>query len=232
MWYFLLSRRFKNLFETSKFRFLFIHSFVPIIFFSYSSLQGKLADPNWLSGSYIALYIFLAAYFYYLLQKSKKFFPIVCISLSHIVVFSLIIFFLLFQKHQFSFVSENLAKRFNDANGWREIAEQTESLLQEKEKSLPDYIITKHYQTGGALAFYLSGYPDYYVTQREERELVSKEKITQSRALVFIRDYALDDVGKIKKIFPQKWEHLGDIEAVINGKKIRKFQVWLKQAAL
>ena len=136
MWYFLLSRRFKNLFETSKFRFLFIHSFVPILFFSYSSLQGKLADPNWLSGSYIALYIFLAAYFYYLLQKSKKFFPIVCISLSHIVVFSLIIFFLLFQKHQFSFVSENLAKRFNDANGWREIAEQTESLLQEKEKSL------------------------------------------------------------------------------------------------
>ena len=232
VWYFLLSRRFKNLFETSKFRFLFIHSFVPILFFSYSSLQGKLADPNWLSGSYIALYIFLAAYFYYLLQKSKKFFPIVCISLSHIVVFSLIIFFLLFQKHQFSFVSENLAKRFNDANGWREIAEQTESLLQEKEKSLPDYIITKHYQTGGALAFYLSGYPDYYVTQREERELVSKEKITQSRALVFIRDYALDDVGKIKKIFPQKWEHLGDIEAVINGKKIRKFQVWLKQAAL
>ena len=63
----------------------------------------------------------------------------------------------------------NLAKRFNDANGWREIAEQTESLLQEKEKSLPDYIITKHYQTGGALAFYLSGYPDYYVT-REKKE--------------------------------------------------------------
>ena len=71
VWYFLLSRRFKNLFETSKFRFLFIHSFVPILFFSYSSLQGKLADPNWLSGSYIALYIFLAAYFYHWKQRNS-----------------------------------------------------------------------------------------------------------------------------------------------------------------
>ena len=50
-----------------------------VSFFSYSSLQGKLADPNWLSGSYIALYIFLAAYFYYLLQKSKKFFIPYCL---------------------------------------------------------------------------------------------------------------------------------------------------------
>ena len=79
-----------------------------------------------------------------------------------------------------SFVSENLAKRFNDANGWREIAEQTESLLQEKEKSLPDYIITKHYQTGGALAFYLSGYPDYYVTQRKRISFQRKNHSIQS----------------------------------------------------
>ncbi len=232
VWYFLLRGRFKELFEKSKFRFLLVHSLVPIFFFSYSSLQGKLADPNWLNGAYISLYIFLASYFYYLLQKSKFFLPIACISLSHLVLFLMMVFFLLFQKYQFSFVSERLAERFNDANGWRMVALQSENLLHENAKSLPEYIITKHYQTGGALAFYLSGYPDYYVTQREERELVSKEQITHSRALVFIRDYALDDVEKIKKIFPQKWEYLGDVEAVLNGKKIRKFQVWLKQPAL
>ena len=120
----------------------------------------------------------------------------------------------------------------NETNGWQIISKKTQKLFKENNKILPQYIITKHYSSGAAISLYLPTHPKYYTTQREKRRLVSKEKITQSRALVFIRDYALDDVGKIKKIFPQKWEYLGDIEAVITGKKIRKFQVWLKQAAL
>ena len=147
-WYFLLRGRFKNLFETSKFRFLLVHSLVPILFFSYSSIKGRLADPNWLNGSYIALYVFLAGYFYFLLQKSKKTFSIVCISLSHLVVFSLLVVFLLFQKHQFSFFPADLTERMNETNGWQIISKKTQKLFKENNKILPQYIITKHFFLG------------------------------------------------------------------------------------
>ena len=192
-------------------------------------MKGKIADPNWLAGSYISIFLFLAKYFSFLWEKRKKFFVSCCFFFSYGMLLFLTVFWLLFQYYQFSFVSPALQKRLNEANGWKETALEVEKIFQMRNKELPYYVITKHYQTGAAFAFYLSNNPKYYATQKASRELVKKETVAKNRAVILIRSSVPDDVEKIKKIFPQKWTYLGGIETIIRGNKLRQFQVWLKE---
>lgn len=222
-WYYFFRGKFNELFPKATARFLILHTLIPIVFFSYSSFKGKLADPNWLNGAYISLYLLLA----YCWQNSK--FKYFIVGLANLLMVGVVVFILLFHQYQFDFVGSNLSKRLNENNGWDTIAQQTETHLQHKNLALPAYIITKHYSTGAAISFYLSNEPDYYVTQRAERELVSFETITNSRALVFIRSEVLIDINKIRKIFPQEWSYVGEVEARQKGKVLRKFQLWYKQ---
>lgn len=216
-----------SFFNKSKFLLIALHSTIPIIFFSYSSFTGKIADPNWMAAAYISLFLLLAKYFSYLWQANKKKLIFFCYCISYSTVVFLTIFSLLFWHYQFSFIPNTLATRMNEVNGWPQTAKKIETLFAQKNIPLPHYLITKHYQTGGALAFYLK--IKYYVTQKEKRELVSKKTITKNKAMIIIRSYAPEDVQKIQKIFPQKWTYLGDVDAIFQKKKLRTFQVWYKE---
>ena len=136
---------------------------------------------------------------------------------------------LLFTRYQFSFISPILANKLNESNGWKEIATEIKYLLKEKNLALPDYLITKHYQTGGAIAFYLGEDIKYYVIQKAKRELVKKQTIAENEAIVVIRSQVPEDKGKIEKIFPQKWLYLGEVKGRVQGKVLRSFQAYLKQ---
>ena len=227
-WWVLIKHKQFNFFASSKFSLILIHSIIPVVFFSYSSLTGKIADPNWMAASYISVFLLLAKYCYHLIQQGKKYFVILSFSFSYITLVSLTIFILLFQHYQFSFVPKTIAGRLNEANGWKEFALSVEKVFQEKNKKLPQYLITKHFHTGAAVSFYLTGQPTNYVTQRDEREFVDKKTIAQNRAIILIRSQFPEDVAKIQKIFPQKWTYMGEIAAIFRGKKLRAFQVWLK----
>ena len=218
-----------SFFNKSTFSFIALHSIIPIIVFSYSSFRGKIADPNWMAASYISLFLLLAKYFCFLWQKNKK--NLVCFyyGCSYLITILITVFSLFFWYYQFSFVPPVLAKRLNEGNGWQQTADGIKILFEKKNIPLPPYIITKHYQTGAALAFYLLKKNKYYVSQRELRELVRKETISKNQAIIAIRSYALDDIEKIQKIFPQKWTYLGVVDAIFRGKNLRTFYIWYKQ---
>ena len=230
-WYFLIKKKFHSLLENNQTKFFFFQIIIPLLLFSYSSMRGRIADPNWINGVYIALYIFLARYFYICIAKKKKKYPIFLIVLSHIVIIGVTSFILLFQNYQFSFVNNTFASRLNESVGWKQITSKIKPLLSQKGETVPNYIISKHYSTGAAISFYLPNHPLYYTTQRPERKIVSISKVKFSRALVLIRTTVPEDLEKIQKIFPQKWEYMGNIEAVIRNRVIHSFQVWIKLPA-
>ena len=85
-WFALLKKKKQLSFSNEKYSFLFIHSIIPILFFSYSSMTGRTADPNWMAGGYITVFIVLAKYFSYLFKEKKKFAVFFCYISSYTIL--------------------------------------------------------------------------------------------------------------------------------------------------
>ena len=121
-----------------------------------------------------------------------------------------------------------LADYMNPMMGWKETSIQLQELLKQKKIKLPDFVITKEFQLGGALSFHLSNHPWPHSLEKPERNQWSpKNKVSQSNAiLVCDLPKCPAAVEHYYKIFQSPLQFIGTVKTEGNNRVVRMLGVY------
>ena len=204
---------------------------LPFLFFSFSSLRGTIADPHWLNVCYFSMFLLLA----HRMDKAQTVSPS---NSSYGIGFALafgynaiLLAVALLQVH-YSLLpipkEYDLSKKLI---GWQRTAEQIEEVLAKEGIARLDYVVTREYQLGGALALYLKSMPLSHSIEKPERNSWSPvERVKRFRYALFCPPPECDGTKrKAEKRLQKRFELLKTVKTAINGNPVRELSVYLPQ---
>ncbi|MGK0290697.1 MAG: 4-amino-4-deoxy-L-arabinose transferase-like glycosyltransferase [bacterium] len=212
---------------TSSESFLLTTALVPAIFFTLSSLKGSRMDPHWLNVSYFSGFLLLANYIsrVTILKHKKLFFGFTGLSyLINFVAVGIVLVVTFFP------VLDTKAK--NDPTtkfiGWRQTAQQIETVLKNNKVAMPLFVVTREYQLSGALALYLKTQPNPHSIEKKIRNVWSPVATVSKKGAVIVcpTHECVRTVQKIQRRFPKNQiRKLGAFKTMQQKKLLRDMQV-------
>jgi 4-amino-4-deoxy-L-arabinose transferase-like glycosyltransferase len=137
--------------------FLWITGVMPTVFFTISSYFGKYTDPSWLNISYLSLFLLLAQHIDLEIFHGKAVRESLTYLLASVVNLTIAVLVILH-------LNLNIFAITNDDGifkmiGWRDTSKQISQLFAKQQISVPEYVISREYQTASALALYMDHQP-------------------------------------------------------------------------
>ncbi|MBF0351600.1 MAG: glycosyltransferase family 39 protein [SAR324 cluster bacterium] len=112
--------------------------------------------------------------------------------------------------------------------GWPETANAIVELLKKNQLPMPRYVISKEYQLGGALSFYLPDFPWPHSLEKPERNQWSLDEDVLNNNSIFVCD--LPKCERAREHFAQKFtaplQYLGDVVTESNHRVVRTLEVY------
>ena len=210
------------------YRLLKIHFLVPFIFFSFASLFGKVADPNWMKIGYISLLLLLAIQVYKWQKDSRrKFFSVMFIG-SIVVNITFVVVLILHLNYQIFSIKND---RSNELNGWKDTASAIQKVFKTQETPIPPYLITREYQLGAIVSLYSSNDITPYSLQKAERNQWIEEDIFNETDFFMLCEPKNCEriTAEIIARFSRTTKKIGSFTIQRRNNVIRKLEVWNTQ---
>ncbi len=205
---------------------------VPFILFLYSASTGGHMDIQWLNFGYIGIFI-LGANFLSAQLTTTRLNRLLAVAFAvNLVVVSIIFSNILFRSlHS---LVESHSDRSQDWIDWDKTASDISSLFLSKHQNLPDIIITKFYDKGGALSLYLSNHPlPFSIKKPMRNQWITEESLQSAKGIALLckPDECAENIIQTEKLIARNLTLLGRsiTRHSYSNEVIREFVIYIPE---
>jgi dolichol-phosphate mannosyltransferase len=140
---------------------------VPFVLFLYSSASGGHLDVQWLNMGYVGLFIMSADFLSRSMTKQRLYKLLAGALIINLVFIGLLVSHTLFRS--FSGLLEAQKDGSQHVIAWEETARGVSSLFKTNNLEVPEIIVIRRYNQGGALSLYMENHPLPFSTDKPQR---------------------------------------------------------------